>query len=250
MRLLNEDAMVVGDIGNNFKFSGIRTEHLGASEYTLVNVGVDTTGSTAAFTDQLRQCLVAAVESCRKSPRADNLLIRVFTFHSSFNGGGIEELHGFKPLSEIASGDYPHFQCGGMTNLYDAAYAAVKSSHSYAEQLTSDDYPNNIINIIITDGEDNQSTMSAGDVKREVDAMIHSEQTESCINILVGINDTDCRSALEDFQKNAGFDKYIPAGDVTPAKIAKLADFISQSISSQSQSLGTGGPSQNIKAII
>ena len=42
----------------------------------------------------------------------------------------------------------------------------------------------------------------------------------------------------------------IDAGDATPAKLAKLAVFISTSISSQSQHLGTGGPSQQIAATI
>ena len=43
---------------------------------------------------------------------------------------------------------------------------------------------------------------------------------------------------------------HIDVGDATPRKLAKLAAFVSQSISSQSQALGTGGPSQNIAATI
>jgi hypothetical protein len=37
---------------------------------------------------------------------------------------------------------------------------------------------------------------------------------------------------------------------VTEGKLAKLAGYISQSVSSTSQALGTGGPSQNIAATI
>jgi uncharacterized protein YegL len=242
--------MVVSAIGNNFKFSAIKTEHLGASEYTLVNIGVDITGSVSGFEKELKQCLIAAVESCRKSPRADNLLLRAFVFHSSLPNNGMEEIHGFKPLSEIDSNDYQDFQTGGATNLYDAAYAMVGTSHEYAKQLTKDDFPNNIINIIITDGEDNRSTMSRAAVKKAIDDLMKSEDTESCVNILVGVNDTNCQSYLDLFKNEAGFGIYIPTGDVTPAKLAKLANFISQSISSQSQSLGTGGPSKNIAATI
>ena len=44
--------------------------------------------------------------------------------------------------------------------------------------------------------------------------------------------------------------QYIDAGAATKGKLAKLADFVSQSVSSQSQALGTGGPSQNISATI
>jgi hypothetical protein len=37
-------------------------------------------------------------------------------------------------------------------------------------------------------------------------------------------------------------------GNVTPGKLAKLAQFVSKSISSQSQALGTGGASQPVPA--
>lgn len=243
--------MVTGQVGNNFKFSAIKTTALGASEYTLVNIGVDITGSVSGFEKELKQSVVAAVDACKKSPRADNLLVRVFLFHSSLPNNGMEEIHGFKPLSEIDTAtDYPDFQTGGATNLYDAAYACVGSSHEYAKQLTKDDFPNNIINIIITDGEDNRSVMSPGAVKKAIGDLVKSEDSESCINILVGVNDTNCQSALDRFKNEGGFDTYIPTGDVTPAKLAKLANFISQSISSQSQSLGTGGPSKTIAATI
>jgi uncharacterized protein YegL len=250
MPRLSGENMVTTNIGNNFTFSAIKTEHLGASEYTLVNISVDITGSVAGFAKELKQCLVAAVESCRKSPRADNLLVRVVLFHSSLPNGGLEEVHGFKPLSEIDTNDYQDLMCAGATNLYDAAYAMVGTSHEYAKQLTKDEFNNNIINIIITDGEDNRSTLTPAAVKRAIAEVLKSEDTESCINILVGVNDSMCQGYLDNFKNEGGFDTYIPAGDVTPAKLAKLANFISQSISSQSQSLGTGGPSKNIAATI
>ena len=54
---------------------------------------------------------------------------------------------------------------------------------------------------------------------------------------------------LDGFATEAGM-KYLSAGDATNGKLAKLAEFVSQSVSSQSQSLGTGGPSQTIAATI
>jgi len=248
-RLMSDDTMVQSSIGSNFQFSGTRTEHLGASEYTLVNIGVDVTGSTHPFKDGLRDCLKAAVTSCKKSPRADNLLIRVFLFSSSLHSG-IEEVHGFKPLADIDPEAYPEFSPSGGTPLFDAAYSAVGATNAYAEQLYNDDFTCNGINFIITDGDDNSSTMSPASIKREVEKALNSEHIESIINVLVGINAAQCKTELQRFQTEAGFDKYIDAGDVTPQKLAKLADFVSQSISSQSQSLGTGGASQSISATI
>ena len=49
--------------------------------------------------------------------------------------------------------------------------------------------------------------------------------------------------ALQGFTAQAGVDQYVDVADATPGTLAKLARFVSHSISSQSQSLGTGGPS-------
>ena len=77
-----------------------------------------------------------------------------------------------------------------------------------------------------------------------------SEKLESLISILIGINVGNYGQELQDYQQKTGMDHYIDVGDATPRKLAKLAAFVSQSISSQSQALGTGGPSQNIAATI
>lgn len=235
--------------GGNFTFSGIRTEHLGASEYTLVTIAVDVTGTVSGFEKELRSCLMTAVDSCKKSPRSDNLLVRVILFSSSLNGG-IEEIHGFKPLAEIDTNDYPQLNPGGGTPLYDAMYSAVGATNVYAKKLSDDEFLANAIVFIITDGDDNSSAMSPGAIKKEIEKGIKGEFLESMVSILIGVNATQYTTELETFKKKAGIDQFIDAGDATPSKLAKLASFVSQSVSSQSQSLGTGGPSQNISATI
>jgi hypothetical protein len=51
---------------------------------------------------------------------------------------------------------------------------------------------------------------------------------------------------LQSFVNDAKIDNYITIGDANANSLAKLARFISQSVSSQSQSVGTGGPSTSI----
>lgn len=247
MRLQDMDEQKIP--GSGFKFSGVRTEHLGASEYTLVNIGGDATGTICGYEPQVLECLKKAVESCKKSPRAENLLIRVFLFSSRFPNG-IDEIHGYKPLSDIDVNSYPAFTGGGGTPLYDALFSAVGSTNAYAEQLMKDDFPSNGISVIITDGDDNDSVTSPAQVKKEIAKSVQGEHIESNIVILVGINAARYQQELEAIKTNVGIDKYIDAGDATPGKLAKLAEFVSQSVSSQSQALGTGGPSQNIAATI
>ena len=252
-RMMNDDStMEKGSIGGKgmqpFQFSGTRIEHLGATEYTLVTIAVDITGSTAPFSDELRKCLIAAVESCKKSPRSNNLLLRVILFSSSIHGG-IEEVHGFKPLAEIDPNNYPILNPQGMTPLFDAAFSAVGATNAYAKKLMDQDFLANGIVFVITDGDDNTSKLTAKNVGEEIERGSKSEEIESLIPILVAINAKECEKALKKFQTTANL-RYIDVGDVTVGKLAKLADFVSQSVSSQSQSLGTGGPSQRIAATI
>jgi uncharacterized protein YegL len=246
----NDSTMEIAKIGHTqaFQFSATRIENLGATEYTLVTVAVDVTGSTSSFADELRKCLIAAVESCKKSPRSNNLLLRVILFSSSLKGG-IEEIHGFKPLGEIDPNNYPQFTPEGMTPLYDAAFSAVGATNSYAKKLMDQDFLANGIVFVITDGDDNTSSTTMRMVRAEMERGAKGEEIESLLGVLVGVNAADFKARLDEFAKVTGM-KYIDAGDATKGKLAKLAEFVSQSVSSQSQSLGTGGPSQNISATI
>ncbi len=252
-RLMNDvdDAMQTHAIAGMqaFQFSGKRIESLGATEYTLATVALDVTGSVEGHETQIREALITAVTACKKSPRANNLLLRVILFSTSCKPGGIEEIHGFKPLGEIKPEDYPQLHCYGATNLYDAVFSSVGATNAYAKTLMDQEFLANGIVIVITDGDDNQSNATLQMVKDEVGRGAKAESIESLVTILVGINAASCAKRLDTMAQTVGM-KFIDAGDATPGKLAKLAEFVSQSVSSQSQSLGTGGPSQAIALTI
>jgi uncharacterized protein YegL len=107
----------------------------------------------------------------------------------------------------------------------------------------------NGIVFIITDGDDNASSATMRMIRDEMDRATKGEEIESLIGILIGVNATNYAPELAKFAATSGL-KFVDIGDATAGKLAKLADFVSQSVSSQSQALGTGGPSQNIAATI
>jgi uncharacterized protein YegL len=250
MPRLKDESMNTGTVNGlqAYRFSATKIERLGAAEYTLVTIAVDVTGSVLGFESELRDCLVTAVESCKKSPRSMNLLLRVILFSSSFPRG-IEEVHGFKPLQEIDTAAYPQLMPSGGTPLYDAAYSAVGATNEYAKQLMDQDFLVNGIVIVITDGDDTGSRATTMSIKDEMLRGQKGEDIESLIAVAVGVNAQTFKSRLELLETEAGM-RYIDAGSATKGKLAKLAGFVSQSVSSQSQSLGSGGPSQNIAASI
>jgi hypothetical protein len=246
------DMMEKHSLGNNFSFSAVKVEKLGATLYTLVTIVIDATGSVAPFAAQLLQMLQNTIAACKKSQTSENLLVRVCTFNAT---QGVQELHGFKPVAEIdPAADYPEMHPSGMTPLCDAVYSAVGATNKYAQMLVAADYGCNAIFYVITDGEENASTTTMAMIREEIERATRSEQLESIISILIGLSDPGAPAStsrvLDDFHKQAGFTHFIDVGAATPGKLAKLGAFVSQSVSSQSQALGTGGPSQAIKASI
>ncbi len=232
-----------------FAFTGLRFDKLGATEYTLVTIGVDVTGSVESFEAELLKALRASVDACKKSPSSDKILIRVIYFSDKFHGG-VMEVHGFQPLTAIDVTKYPPLNPGGSTPLCDAVYSALGATNAYGKQLRDNDFGVNGIVFVITDGGENSSIATMAMVKKEQKDAIAGEKLESMISVLVGINDAGAQAELQRFQKDAGMTQYLSVGNATPQRLAKLAAFVSQSVSSQSQALGTGGPSKTITPTI
>jgi len=230
--------------GSGFHFSGTNINNLGASEYTLFGLACDTSSSVTDFAGEIEACLISSLEGCQKSPRADNLLVRLLTF----NGKVVEE-HGFRPLNDCHLGKYKgSIKPGGTTSLYDASVNLIDSLATYGATLTASDYTANGIVVIITDGMDVGSTLTSRAVKAAVERARKSESLESLVTILIGINvqDHDVSQFLKAFKDQAGIDQYIEAKDASAKTLARVAGFISKSVSSQSQSIGTGAASQPI----
>ena len=238
MKMFDDTNMAAGNV-QGFGFSAVRPDTLGSSEYTLVTLVLDKTGSVALFADELFKVKETIVAACRKSPRSDFLLLRVVEFNSQ-----VDEVHGFKPLADIDPAAYTVPHCGGLTALRDATFAAVGATNAYGKTLADQDYLANALVVIVTDGDDNNSRMTTTEVKRELASAVTGETLESMRTILVAVNAGQFAAKLQAFQADVGIDQYVDIADATPQRLAKLADFVSRSISAQSQSLGTGGPSQ------
>lgn len=241
------DAEVGKSLGG-FNYTKVKVERLGAIEYTAVTIIVDKTYSVDSFKKGLEDMIKACVDSCKKSSRALNLLIRII----AFNSNGIQEIHGWMLLNDINLTDYDDVIFpDAYTNLYDATLNGIDVMHHYITDLYNSERVCNANGIVfvITDGDDNDSNSRPEDIKAAIEKINKEEAMESIRTILIAINDTDphFQARLETFRKDAGFDEYISMGNVTEAKLAKLAKFMSQSVSSQSSALGTGAPSQPIK---
>lgn len=230
--------------GSNFGYSAKRIEELGATEYTLVGLTVDVSWSVEDFEKEIEKCVQEVVRACQQSPRADNLMLRTVSFATE-----VEETHGFRPLAECDVNKYRgQFTARGRTRCHDAAIGQLDSMANYGKDLVANDFDVNGILFVITDGMDNESTMTPKEIKKRVEQMRMGEELESLVSILIGVNITnpDIQQYLKDLETKGEFSQYIELDNAKASTLAKLAEFVSKSISAQSQALGTGGPSQPV----
>jgi uncharacterized protein YegL len=245
MPLLNDITLDQIDLPNShYGYSATRIEHLGATEYTIATIVCDVSGSTASFAFDMESAIAKIVEACKFSPRADNLMIRLIAFDDS-----LDEIHGFKLLETCNVADYGGIlRPGGSTALFDATENSLSATINYGQQLSAGDFSANAILFVITDGMDNASKFSAKKVKETLARAVSSEALESVISVLIGVNvaDKSVSQHLKQFQKEAGITQYIEIDKADAKTLSRLAQFVSRSISAQSQALGTGGQSVSL----
>jgi len=241
MPLLNDELNRFEIDGTGYGFSGTRLETLGASEYTLVGLSVDTSSSVASHREQIEACVGQIVDACRWAPRADNLMLRLTRFDTV-----VSEVHGFKPLMECSPGDYRgSLPCSGMTALFDGALNAIEAVARYGETLVNHGLTANGIVFVITDGGDNHSSMGLQSVRAAIDRVRGSETLEGLLTVLiaVGVTHGDTVQRLQDFSRSVGFDGFVDLGSADVNTLAGLSQFVSRHINLQSRVLGAGGGS-------
>lgn len=239
---MNVSDVAVSSTVSNFTFSAQKADSLQASEYTIVGIAVDVSSSVYSFKSDLEKAYKTIIGACRKNPKADNLLIRATAFSNN-----LSELHGFVTLDNIQE-DAISLNVGGSTALYDSTLESVESIVKYAGTLTSMEYLVNGVMFIITDGEENSSKVATtAKIKKAIDDVKRSESLESLKTILIGVGvQGNLQNILSAYQTDVGIDQFVWVDSIDAKSIAKIADFVSRSISSSSQSLGTGGASQNL----
>ena len=229
--------------GDKYGYTGTPVDSLQSFENTIAIGLVDESGSTTSFAQELEKCVKEVIKSLKDSEHADKLLYAHYHFDTNFR-----EVHGFKEVININVSDYDGcWSGGGCTALYDSEVKVIKYIDDYSKQLASQRYLCNGLFYILTDGKDYGSTLNENSVKTELSRIVTNENLESFVTILIGINEDDSvQKGLESHAKECGFTRYIKAKNANRKTLSKISGFISQSISSQSQALGSGGPSQSL----
>jgi len=220
----------------HFGFSAAKIDELGASEFTLVQICGDRSGSTSGFQVGMEKALKEIFKACSHSPRKDNLMLRFTTFDHQ-----VVEVIGFSELVNCKESDFDDsMNPGGATALYDASIDGFEAIENYAKALHQKEYECNAILFMITDGcNQGGQFKSSKDVADARTRLRASECLQDCTTILIGINLTNPHvvDELDKFSKEAGFDRFIALESADKSTLAKFAKFVSQSIISKSKGL-------------
>ena len=234
--------------GSNYGYTGIPVDDLETQDNTLVVAGFDQSGSTKKWASDMENCIKEIIKSCRSA--ADKLIYRQVQFDDE-----IKEFHGYKPLAECNVDDYTGcWSGGGTTNLYGASENIIDSIVDYAEQQAALHYNVNAIAYFLTDGAHylpgvaDKTLFTMEKVRLANQRAIDCEALESIMTICIGITGGDdrIRDKLRAFSNDVNFTQFIDVADADEKTLAKIANFISASVQSQSQALGSGGPSQSL----
>lgn len=224
---------------SGFQYSNIKLDALSASEYTIAMVVTDLTGSVSPFHKELIEVSKTVLGACMKHPKSENLLLRSTVFNSDIN---VREIHGFLPVSTIDPATYDSFPSpDGCTPLMDAHLEACEALLQFANELAANQFTANAVLFIITDGGENASrNRDMQKIKNAMAKLRNGDPLESFTAILIGVDDSNTKLILKQYQVDSTIDEYKSIGDATPGNLAKVAQFISKSISTASVACGTG----------
>ena len=272
--------------GGTFQFSGANLDELdeiGVSQYSLFGLGVDVSGSTSRFQKPMERAGNIILKASKLNQRADNMMLRSVAFsQNSFEVPTSKP--GFQLLHDLCPGDFDpkdaddlptvfngEFKPIGSTALIEAGVNLADSLRVYGGLMVDDnDYEVNGGLFLMTDGANNSGKYPASDgsdnhhLKEAFDRIRAEEKIESFAPYLIAVGCTNptYRAALEKLASDCEFTPvphhdeakrkagetlpFLDVTDVSTSGLARLAQWISESLSETSKALGSGGPSKPI----
>lgn len=225
---LDQDVNYDYNYGGNFDPNAVEV----AETINAVFV-IDTSSSVGSYVGELNKALNDFTTRMQKSHAANQLFVSTVEFNSK-----VTVTAGFRPISEIKQIDLAP-RIGGTTALYDACKSALQNALDYRKALENSGVNCKTLMFVITDGEDNASHGTPGEVKTIIDTLLQEERNIfSFESILFGVgNDANFETA----QQEMGI-KHLAKVGTTADEIRKMINFISSSITSVSSGQGVSAP--------
>lgn len=243
-QLMDMTPMSADKAMQHYVYTGQTLEKLGGDRYTLVTLVLDCSPSIEEYIPDMEKMCAEVIGGCKKGANSEAIMFRFTGFHED-----VFEMQGFTELRHYDPDQFKGaIKMGSATALWEATLDAIAATQAYGAQLVAADYMCNAVMYIITDGKNNIRGHATPALVSETLKQIRQDEgantVESINTILIAASDSsDVVGALEIFFKNAGLNQLVKMGEATAENLAKLGNFVTSSVSSTSQVLGSGGPS-------
>jgi len=137
----------------------------------------------------------------------------------------VDTVYDGQPIEEAPRLDDTNYTPGGSTALYDAIATAIKGTDTYLASLDSENRPENVILVILTDGKENASETPQQQIQEQVEYRREEFEWEF---LFIGANQDAALTAESvgiDRDKSLDMDH---SGEGTQAAYESTSDRISQ----------------------
>jgi hypothetical protein len=222
---------IVGNIGTRFQAAlGKPVTEVDASEVTQFAVLADNTASLRRLENEVITGQNLCIDALLATKQASSILMM-----TQYYEGNI--LHPFVMLNDAIRMTGQNYKASlGHTPLYDGTLDLLAAVQAKSLDFSNNGQPSRTVSVIITDGFDNASKHSAGDVETLVSDMLAQEN-----HVIAGMGIS--KSSQDQFRqvfKNMGIlDQWILTPTTDPHSIREAFMMVSRSAVSASQSAGS-----------
>ena len=208
--------------------SGADIDDINTDDVTLVATVIDASGSMAGAKRAVIEGYNAMLDSFRGSKQADSILVSSWSFSDT------PQLHfSYTPVPMLPNMTAADYRPSGSTALYDTLLYVMAGLVAYGQTLRNNGVRTRCIVVVLSDGGDNVSRSTAGQVRTVSESLLDQEIYTLAY---AGFGGAD----LQQIAKEVGFPSIITAGS-SPAEIRRIFNQVSASVIRASQSaVGAG----------
>lgn len=214
----------LNDIDIHLDFHNFDPDQIQVEETINAVFVIDVSPSISSYEADLNNAFNDFVQTMQQSHIHDRLFTSIVEFDDM-----VRVRSGFQPIINVP---VTNFRAQGSgTALYDAVAAGIKNAMDYRTSLEQTGINVKTLVFVITDGQDNSSSVSPKAIKATLDGILASEANAfSFTTILFGVGP---QSYFQSAKDQMGFQHMAVVGN-TGKEIKKMISFISSSISKSS----------------
>lgn len=149
---------------------GAQVDDLNTDDVTLLVVLLDASGSMESVKKDVITAFNEMMRALADSKAKDSILVSAWTFDDR-----PKLLFGYTPVDSVKDLDAKTYVMGGATALYDATMDGFTGIVAYGQDLRNNGIRTRSIVVVMTDGGDNASGVTAAAVKTVADDLIRQE---------------------------------------------------------------------------